>query len=231
MELLGVVHQRREKTNKNKRNISSLVVCDDESSWEETWKTQKTQARIEWKCDQLLRQRRLRYSFMYVRGGRQTMINAIPSGSLSLLFLSNLFIPFFFFLVLLLVFLSLAHQLASIQHATPWCIFFFVRATFVLLFAYSFEECWCGGKNNNPKNVAKAYFKKIPHHGHISSLPLFSLHYNNPPASLHYINRYRYVLGLLFPPLSLSDSFLPRYKCVPSYIVCVGTLRRRPLGI
>lgn len=95
MELLGVVHQRREKTNKNKRNISSLVVCDDESSWEETWKTQKTQARIEWKCDQLLRQRRLRYSFMYVRGGRQTMINAIPSGSLSLLFLSNLFIPFF----------------------------------------------------------------------------------------------------------------------------------------
>lgn len=151
MELLGVVHQRREKTNKNKRKISSLVVCDDESSWEETWKTQKTQARIEWKCDQLLR--RLRYSFMYVRGGRQTMINAIPSGSLSLLFLSNLFIPFFLCCCWYFSPFHINWHLYNTQ--LPGAYIFFFRATFVLLFAYSFEECWCGGKNNKKTTTQK----------------------------------------------------------------------------
>lgn len=102
--------------------------------------------------------------FFYVRTGRATDDDKCDPIRFTFPTFSFKFIYSLFFGVLLLVFLSLPHQLASIQHATPWCIYFYVRATFVLLFAYSFEECWCGGKNNkknnNLKNVAKAYFKR-----------------------------------------------------------------------
>ena len=158
---LGVVHQRREKT-KNEKFFFGRVMNRHEKRRE----TQKTQARIEWKCDQLLRQRRLYYSFMYVQGGRQTMINAIPSGSLSFSFKFIYSPPFFF------VGVSPFHINWHPYNTQLPGAHFLVRATFVLLFAYSFEECW--GREKNNKNVSKAYFKKIPHHGHISSLPFFS---------------------------------------------------------
>lgn len=219
--LLGVVSiNRKKKINKNKNSwfvVWWIVMRDVKPSGK------NAKADAGWKYDHQISSMsncsgRL-YSFIHttLQGGRQTMINAIPSGSLSFSFFQIYLFIFFCVCILLVPF----HINWHLQHATPWCIFFFSSffggllflLYFRVLFAYSFEECEEEKKNkdNRKKCISKPTSKRyrttviFPHFPYF-----FVLHYNMVSSclSLHYINRYQYVL---YAHPILSDSVPPPF--------------------
>jgi hypothetical protein len=128
---------------------------------------------------------------------RQTMINAIPSGSLFF------FQIYLFLLIFLCVFLSTSTGIYNTQLPGAF-IFFFVPTTFVCCLPIHSRSVR-GKKNRTKMYLLSLVQKDTASRSYFLTSLFFSIIIWYPPASLHYTNRYYWVL--FFSPLFLlSDS-------------------------
>jgi hypothetical protein len=163
------------------------------------------------------------YSFIHttLQGGRQTMINAIASGSLSFSFF-QIYLFIFFLCVCIYSSRSFPHQLTSTtRNSLVHFLFFFFfwgllfLLYFRVLFAYSFEECEEEKKNkdNRKKCISKPTSKRyrttviFPHFPYF-----FVLHYNMVSScltSLHQSISIRVIYLITYMPTQFFQILSP----------------------